>query len=728
MFPNENTRDESIVLKELEELCSQPGYAHVIAFFCYRDNSLFFDSDIITTEDILRQYNTSDRLLRNEISLLIGLMCKHKINLTLPQNHQFQSHINQTEILLDELHSSIIKNTINISSIEELSNILTSGKMLREPIFYGGESAYSFQYRNFSKLKYSYDNEWFIKNKGYSTEQLFKIIVALEEIQTAKIYETLINFKNQDPKEWSILEGYIFSVEDIISRTNLDEITIKNFLDSFSLQKHQNISSLKKFGDFNPTNAYPFLVLKDNRYLLFQYYSLVEAVYETPFFWFNQDSSYKNTAMEHRGKFTENISFKRLKLVFGDKNVFKNIDIKDTNNNKLGEIDVLVVFADRAIILQAKSKKLTIPARQGNDDVIKNDFEKAIQSSYEQSVSCGKLLLNNKNRLISTSGEEILLNRDFSEIYPFSVISEHYPALHTQARHFLKQTEHNVIKPAFVIDIFTLDVITELLQSPLYFLSYINRRIIYKDKLIANHELTILAYHLKSNLYLDNDYTAIHLADDLNADLDLVMQSRRANLSNKLLPDGILTKYQDTFFDKLIKNIEKLENKNVIELGLELLTLGEETISILNKNIRKVQERSLQDRKLHDLTLTFDENDTSGLTIHCTDEPYSQALNKLSNHCERRKYKHKSERWFGIAIDIDNAEVRFGINKIYTWKPSYDMDIICRELFSSSEVIVPINQQKRKRKIGRNAPCPCGSGKKYKKCCCYKQINIINNI
>ena len=24
-------------------------------------------------------------------------------------------------------------------------------------------------------------------------------------------------------------------------------------------------------------------------------------------------------------------------------------------------------------------------------------------------------------------------------------------------------------------------------------------------------------------------------------------------------------------------------------------------------------------------------------------------------------------------------------------------------------------------KIGRNAPCPCGSGKKYKKCCAAKQ-------
>jgi preprotein translocase subunit SecA len=25
--------------------------------------------------------------------------------------------------------------------------------------------------------------------------------------------------------------------------------------------------------------------------------------------------------------------------------------------------------------------------------------------------------------------------------------------------------------------------------------------------------------------------------------------------------------------------------------------------------------------------------------------------------------------------------------------------------------------RKAKKKIGRNAPCPCGSGKKYKQCC-----------
>ena len=28
-----------------------------------------------------------------------------------------------------------------------------------------------------------------------------------------------------------------------------------------------------------------------------------------------------------------------------------------------------------------------------------------------------------------------------------------------------------------------------------------------------------------------------------------------------------------------------------------------------------------------------------------------------------------------------------------------------------------VSERKKKFKLGRNDPCPCGSGKKYKKCC-----------
>lgn len=42
------------------------------------------------------------------------------------------------------------------------------------------------------------------------------------------------------------------------------------------------------------------------------------------------------------------------------------------------------------------------------------------------------------------------------------------------------------------------------------------------------------------------------------------------------------------------------------------------------------------------------------------------------------------------------------------------------ELVSSDDAPipdVPIEQAKSERSVGRNDPCPCGSGKKYKKCC-----------
>ncbi|MBU3912866.1 MAG: SEC-C domain-containing protein [Nanoarchaeota archaeon] len=32
-----------------------------------------------------------------------------------------------------------------------------------------------------------------------------------------------------------------------------------------------------------------------------------------------------------------------------------------------------------------------------------------------------------------------------------------------------------------------------------------------------------------------------------------------------------------------------------------------------------------------------------------------------------------------------------------------------------------MQNKKFPRKIGRNEPCPCGSGKKYKKCCLEKE-------
>ena len=89
------------------------------------------------------------------------------------------------------------------------------------------------------------------------------------------------------------------------------------------------------------------------------------------------------------------------------------------------------------------------------------------------------------------------------------VVSDHYPALHVQARQFLKYEKTEVIQPPLVLDVFALDAIAEMLSSPLRFLSYINRRAGYTERIIATHELVVLSYHLRHNLWVKDDINIV---------------------------------------------------------------------------------------------------------------------------------------------------------------------------------------------------------------------------
>ena len=76
--------------------------------------------------------------------------------------------------------------------------------------------------------------------------------------------------------------------------------------------------------------------------------------------------------------------------MFGTDRVFQNVEILKSTGQILGEIDVLVIFGNRVIVLQAKSKKLTLEARKGNDRQLQEDFKKAVQDAVDQSFKCAE--------------------------------------------------------------------------------------------------------------------------------------------------------------------------------------------------------------------------------------------------------------------------------------------------------------------------------------------------
>jgi hypothetical protein len=385
------------------------------------------------------------------------------------------------------------------------------------------------------------------------------------------------------------------------------------------------------------------------------------------------------------------------------------------NGEELSEIDNLVVFGDRAIVLQAKAKRLTLAARKGNDMQIKDDFAKAIQDAYDQAVVCSRALLSGKNRLLDGEGKELILTTALKEIFPVCIVADHYPALASQARCFLKTEAFEKIASPLVTDVFALDAMTELLESPLRVLSYLDLRSRYGAKIMIMHELTLLSTHLKHNLWIDKKYDLVTFGEDLAVHVDAAMAVRREGMAGPRTPDGVHSRLQGTYFGRIISQIESRPEPATIDVGLQLLSLDEESANIINVGISFIFARALQMGTNSDFSVTFGAS-SSGLTIHCNTYPRDVAAEKLFEHCERRKYASKARKWFGLVVSPLTERLRFGIELEGEWTRDRRMDEKLKGMPSG------LSHREAKRaltisKPGRNEPCPCGSGRKYKKCC-----------
>jgi hypothetical protein len=707
-------RTESEVLKDLEDLASSSGYFHAIAYLCYRDNFVSYSKNA-TPEQFTKLYSSS-RLIKTEISTLIGLAIKHKIDWELPSPEAIDDYITRTESLLEELHENlnapmyeILKRAINGDRDEDP---FSSGAVLREAVFYGADSAYTFQYRDLSVRKYQKDNGWLSANKGLCIEDAASVFQAAGVIVTRKLFAELQSFREKHPNEWTVLPAFELWPDEIASETGLAKAIVEQVLSVFSAPDQPINENFIHLNDFNAYNAYPLIARKDGAYLSFQQHTLLEALYETPFYWVISDQSYVDQATSNRGSYLEEVSHEFLTRVFGEERVFSNILIVDQRNNRAAEIDTLVIFGNRAIVVQAKSKRMTIEARKGNDKMLRTDFAKSVQASYDQGLRCAELIGDTKYRLIKPDNQELTLEQPIDKTYLFCLLSDHYPALSAQARHLLKVRITERIPAPFVMDVFLLDAMTEMLRSPLHFLSYVDRRVNYNDRLMASHELTILSYHLKLNLWVDSEYNLMQLGDDISTDLDLAMMVRRDGIQGSDTPDGILTRLKGTTFEKIIQQIDENPHENAIDLGLFLLSLSQETADQISDAIDHLAAQALVDAAPHDFTIGAS---GGGLTVHINDLPMQVSEPNLRRHCERKKYQQRSRRWFGILVSSTGAVIR-AIGKLdFKWTRDAALEAEIAAMPGTKRFTKPRGE--RGMKIGRNDPCPCGSGKKFKKCC-----------
>jgi hypothetical protein len=197
MMRFETSKSEQEIFGDLERLCASPGYIHVLAALSFRDNFVTFPGEL-TPEALAASY-VEGRTVRTEFSTLMGLMLKSPIDFEKPPSAEIERMIKRTIEVLEELHATF--NMPMMASLRrgfeeakagvplERATPFLQGEVLREPIFYGGESAYDFQYRAFAVQRYVPDDDWLFANRGFRIDDAAKVARALNRYRELEAAE-----------------------------------------------------------------------------------------------------------------------------------------------------------------------------------------------------------------------------------------------------------------------------------------------------------------------------------------------------------------------------------------------------------------------------------------------------------------------------------------------------------------------------------------------------------
>ena len=474
-----------------------------------------------------------------------------------------------------------------------------------------------------------------------------------------------------------LLEGIKYQLARV---ANLDEIPTPRLLHAFNIDRifeyeiseqvvekngvaavvnffttPQTLHTIQHPWSFNEILAKPIVEINNQRYL-FLPKVLCEAAYESPFYFMINDNSYANKASQHRGAFTEQLVYDRLKLILGEDNVYRNVNLWN-GKNKSSEIDVLGIVADCAIIFQCKSKGMTQKARQGDSTAAYDDFSKAVGNAFDQNIMCWNDIQNTHIIAKDDDNNTVALSRKYKAIYPLCIVSDQYPSLSTQYLTYLSagnKKQPKQMPEQIVSDIFFIDIVTELLKTPLLLIDFISKRSQFGHRLISYAEINSLGVYLACGYCGENPTVDYYLGSDLGLEIDAAMVSRRTPLmGEKLTPKGLLQKITDHgYYSNFIKEVQLPRSSDEREFGQELLCFEDKLITQFNSMTNDIITRCTKENPIHTVSFMYEKKTNHGISLIAVNKPYLTNKNiiPILNNVRKNDAARKGN-WFIVLFD-----------------------------------------------------------------------------
>ncbi len=693
-------REVSEIFEDLRVLAQSDGALHSISSIIYRDWVLIVDMEEGKVVDDAERRWSTEKLNKNELMLLLGLTVQSSSPKTfsvLPHSDDFPA---KADRLLREFHDRLLMDYVSQLDVDKA--IFAEGPdalsaVAREAIYYGAESFYLHQFEKFSRHRYRQDGDWLLGNAGLSIRPMLDIARFI--VDRINLQMTVVGPLRGDKKleNQGVLTNSLLVSKDTLVKKFGEKAKV--FTSKFATPiLDQNLQFTNPFS-VNQVSLAPLIDLGDALYVPSQY-RLLETIYESPFYWMMDDLQYLNTAAEHRGAFLENTAAHLLRAVFSADHVFENVTIRRNRKEIAGEADVLVVYGEFVIVVQAKSKRITLKARAGDIDALKADFEGAIQAPYRQAYEFAELIQAGAE--CQTKGGKVLTFPRTVRTFPAVILSDGFPAATFLSSFMLERGER--VAPV-IWDIGVLDCVTRILPTPVDLLFYLKCRSDAFENIHSDSEYNFLGYHLKNKLVLPEDADFMMIERDFATTVDDFMIARDLKLEPEP-PVGILERLEIPLISDLLRSLKNAPPQ-LASVVFDLYDFSSAALENISRQVLFLRGEVAGGKELKAFSI---HTENGGLTYLVCQRLNAKIRSAAEAIGAKHKYDSKRDRWYVLVDSIETESPADALLPILgKWEEDGDLAENSRRvaaLFGSSRQEVTIG----KTSSGASASRAAGQG------------------
>ncbi len=461
------------------------------------------------------------------------------------------------------------------------------------------------------------------------------------------------------------------------------------------------------------------------------FYAHGVSCFDAVFTFFDQtarnDPSIRDRYGLHLAKWMEDEVVRQMLRLFPENAIIKNACFPDPDKEKgETEADVVIVWGPFLVIVEAKGKRVPREALRGSGAKLRIALRANIQDAFYQARRIIQVLerdggLQFKER---ATGRTIEVKLDqLRRVMPISVTLQHLSGIPTQLAITQELGLFKGKAYPWSVCIDDLDVISRFSEFPDVFLHYIERRIAHQhlDIDLTGDELDIFGQYLDNRLH-PTVYEQHHEIASYDGPRMISFDGGEEKFETFYTaewyghepPQQSVELKIASQLKEVFKELRRRTDDGARWIAFALLSLSTETLAKLNASIRDLKKARGNDRQIVRATATEGDVVVNVLVHNGLD---SATFRK--NAIARTQIEHyRSKVSKAVTIGIDRRDIirafDFALWMEGEWEQDELMDKIIAEERRERRTIQIL---KKGKKIGRNDPCPCGSGRKLKQCC-----------